>query len=510
MKSDRGRWTVGMNRPTRARLALPLMVWLLWLPIGCGNGKADGSDQPDTPTMAERVGIQEMARTGIRAPEGQGQVVGLDSPRLNSRGDLLFAAEIDAPRTDVYDGAVLLLTADGTLRQRLRTGQTLPDGERFGWLMQSPDQLALNEAGQVAVWLTTDAEWNERHAMYRIDGNGAIISLFNAAEYGATYLGMPLINGHGQVAFEVIVKGQHGRMQDGWAYRVDGDGTRTRLFGAGDATPDGHYRLSASNRLGSTLNDDGWVSFLAAPDPIEPGDGPTHAFYRSNGGGLVELARRGEPAAAPGERIEALHHVHYSALDTERRTVFQARTRGAGGTSTVGTLFMHTDTGLVILARQGDEAPGGGRFERVGGVSSSINDRGEVAFRAILADGRAGIYVASSDGTLQAIAVSGQVLADGGSLGRSLGLPVINAHGQVAFDASTDSGDRAIILGQAGSEPQVVVREGQALSGLRVMNLGFAANRPGRSGFNDLGQIAFLARLEDDEQDIQAIFIAHP
>jgi hypothetical protein len=485
--------------------ALVWVVLVLALAVGCGNGNAD--EQPGL-LVVDDQGFRMVVQSGSPALEGRGELVGFDAPRLNNRGELLFAAEIDDPRADMYEAAVMISDARGQLRQIVRTGDRLPDGERFGWVMQA-DQLAFNHAGQAALWLTTDADWNARGAIYRIEADGSIVAVYNAAAQDTTDVGRPLINGRGQIVFETFSLDANGRTLDMRVYRVDPDRKRQRLFGMGDATPDGEYRLGGSNQLGSTLNEAGWVSFLAAPNPVEPGGSPTHAYYRSDGSGLVELARRGEATGRPGERFESLHASHYSTLDGHHRTVFDARIRMTGEPGSQGVLFMHTDTGLIALARQGGAAPGGGQFQSVGGTSVSINPHGEAVFRATLADGRAGIFLAASDGTLRSIALSGQTLPDGNTLGRSLARAVINEQGQVAFFANTESGQSGVFIGAADTEPRVVVLEGQQLGDAEIMVVDFLGNEPGRSGFNDQGQVAFKARLRDANHEYEAIFIAH-
>ncbi len=73
----------------------------------------------------------------------------------------------------------------------------------------------------------------------------------------------------------------------------------------------------------------------------------------------------------------------------------------------------------------------------------------------------------------------------------------LNNHGHVVFSAVTDSGITGIF---AGPNPMTdaVVKQGDQLFGTRIVEGPVLSNR----GFNDAGQIAFYARLEDGTEGI--------
>ncbi len=114
----------------------------------------------------------------------------------------------------------------------------------------------------------------------------------------------------------------------------------------------------------------------------------------------------------------------------------------------------------------------------------SINNAGAIAFAADLDAGGVGLFI-SSGGTLTTIADSndGFFFFDN---------PSINNVGSVAFLALHNTG-----LGIfTGSDPvnDLVIKAGDSLFGSTVTSLAHLR------GFNDLGQIAFLADLADGRQ----------
>ncbi len=134
----------------------------------------------------------------------------------------------------------------------------------------------------------------------------------------------------------------------------------------------------------------------------------------------------------------------------------------------------------------------------------SINDRGTIAFHACMEDGRLDCPPAAS-------AAQGLFSGNGGPLVRiadtsgpfdALGDPALNNAGQAAFIARLDSGHRGIYTGP-DAERDKVLMTGDRLLGSEVIDLGFVHGL----GFNDAGQVAFYARMQDGSE---GIFLATP
>ncbi|HBE21390.1 MAG TPA: exosortase [Cyanobacteria bacterium UBA11149] len=118
----------------------------------------------------------------------------------------------------------------------------------------------------------------------------------------------------------------------------------------------------------------------------------------------------------------------------------------------------------------------------------AINDWGTVAFSASLDTGGYGIFT-NSGGDITTIFDNSSPFAYPGGI-------AINNKGNLAFSASLDVGGYGIFT---GSDPVAdkVIATGDTLFGSKVKGLGFR-----REGFNDAGQIAFFAELEDGTQGI--------
>ena len=94
--------------------------------------------------------------------------------------------------------------------------------------------------------------------------------------------------------------------------------------------------------------------------------------------------------------------------------------------------------------------PGGGTAKRVTSGSSAsygLNNRGDVSFSAVLANGDQGVYV-KSGGVIRLVAKTGTALP---GIGTMLGVdgffsgPAVNDRGEVTFAAKLTSGDVVLV-----------------------------------------------------------------
>jgi len=127
----------------------------------------------------------------------------------------------------------------------------------------------------------------------------------------------------------------------------------------------------------------------------------------------------------------------------------------------------------------------------------SLNDSDTIAFAAALDDGSEGIFT-SNGGSFTTIAdTSGAFSSFSETLVRGKGNGVaINNNGTVAFGAKLDTGEYGIFT---GSDPiaDKIIAVGDSLFGSTVTSLDFSTK-----GFNDAGQVAFLAQLADGTRGI--------
>jgi len=143
----------------------------------------------------------------------------------------------------------------------------------------------------------------------------------------------------------------------------------------------------------------------------------------------------------------------------------------------------------IFTSRNGSITPiaeTNGLFTQLG--TFSLNDSDTVAFAAVLEDGSEGIFISNSGSSNRLVDTHGSF--------SSLFSPAINNHDTVAFGAKLETGEYGIFT---GTDPVAdkVIAVGDKLFGSTVTSLGFS-----HKGFNDMGQVAFLAELADGTRGI--------
>jgi hypothetical protein len=218
----------------------------------------------------------------------------------------------------------------------------------------------------------------------------------------------------------------------------------------------GHYFFFFNARLNARPE----VAF----DAILSGPSTTGVFV-GNGRRTSTIALGGDPDPAAG----SFNFVTNPFITRHGRVVFDVE--GSG-------IFTSTPREIVPLVQNGDGAPGGGTVTR---VAHAVNDRGAVAFLALVSDSAATQGIFRTDGTETVAIARDDIGAPTGGSFTSLFNPVINDRGEVAFGAEMSGGAAqfGVFRGDGGNLVPV-----------------FVANQiaPGGGTFTDFGNPAINAR----------------
>jgi hypothetical protein len=256
-----------------------------------------------------------------------------------------------------------------------------------------------------------------------------------------------------------------------------GDGTRTSTIALG-VNPD-PAAPSFGFPFSPFITPNGDVVFQANFSDI----------FTSNGKTIVPLVRNGDQAPGGGTVTPTSSFVVNDHGEIAYRAIISGATASQGIFRTDGT---HTFT----IARDDSNVPTGGTFTTF--FDPVINDRGQVAFFSEMTGGSADFGIFRSEGgDLTPVFVANQI-APGGATFQDFGNPVINTHGQVAAFASlANSTSRNGLFVGNGTDAVAIALDGQA-----APKGGSYRDRSGRGDtfvgpirFNDLGEVAFAARL---------------
>ncbi|MBB6429782.1 DUF7453 family protein [Algisphaera agarilytica] len=302
----------------------------------------------------------------------------------------------------------------------------------------------------------------------------------------------PHLNDIGQVAFSVELTGTNGGFSDYQGiYR--GDGTAeglVRIVRLSDEVPEGNgtfrrlgFSTFAAADFASGINNAGQVAFLAETNS------PyftryAHGQYLGDGspGGLVNLAREGQPLPSSGEsffqfssstpELNDAGQIAFVTSVSDDSTPFTYETRiyRGDGTSSGDTTIAAVDQSLP---------DSDGTFRSFTSRRYVINDAGQVAFNATLQDTPGGttddqgIYRGDgTPGSLTKVVREGQAAPDGNGsfVVPTFITPMINNAGQVAFystlSSTTDgnSDDSGLFRSDStGGGLDTLIRKGQLL-----------------------------------------------
>ncbi len=159
-----------------------------------------------------------------------------------------------------------------------------------------------------------------------------------------------------------------------------------------------------------------------------------------------------------------------------------------------------------------------------------INRTGQVAFRNDIDSFDSlgyGIWLANPDGSIRPIAIPGTAAPGTTGVFKDTSEPVLNALGQVAFSASLSgpgvfsNNDTGIWATDLEGVLRLIAREGDPLvagpgAGTNLGKIyelwfkGGSGNQDGRAvGFDDLGQVAFMAKTFTDTSSNEGVFVSN-
>jgi len=412
-------------------------------------------------------------------------------------------------------------TADATLTTVALTGDTAPGTSDSFTFFGIP---VLNNAGQTAFvgdldgsFFTDSGIWSEG------GGSGlALVTRKGNAAPGTTgtsdnFRGFddPLLNNAGQTAFRGTLNSGFATDSGIWS---EGGGSGLALVAReGDPAPG-----TSDNFIGligtPALNDAGQTAFLGG---INSSNTTNRGIWSEGGGSGLALVAREGIGTAPGTGSNFTTFAS-PVINDAGQTAFLGGVNSGGPTSR-GIWSEGGGSGLALVARAGNMAPGTSDNFTVFN-SPVLNDAGQTAFLGHLNTGNnttnRGIWSEGGGSGLALVARLGDAAPGTSDSFTFLGTPVLNDVGQTAFLGDLNSGNNTTGSGIWAEDPSgvltLIARQGDLLdvengpgtdfrtiidlSFVTITNSGFSntGNGDGRaSGFNNFGQLAFRANFTD-------------
>jgi hypothetical protein len=275
--------------------------------------------------------------------------------------------------------------------------------------------------------------------------------------------------------------------------------TTSVIVQKGDAAPDGNG--SFSHFFAPALNDAGQVAFVAGLTDTSGEDRDELGIFRGDRATHpTQIVRLGQ-AAPDGNGTFSRFASNSPALNEAGQVAFFSALTGTSGMprDNSGIFLGDGSTGPTRIVRLGQAAPdGSGRFLTLIGLPA-INAAGQAGFLGVLHDEASG-ELRSHYGVFRGDEVTGPTwiarINSGAPNNSVRSFPAINDAGQVAFDAHFDgaSDSSGMYRGDGVTGLTQIARAGQAAPD---GNGTFSAHSFRNPALNELGQTAFLARLDD-------------
>lgn len=415
------------------------------------TGTSGGTNNNEGLFLGNGTSLSQVVRKGDTAPGGNGtQLLFFGSPIVNNAGQYLFQSQLAGTSGGTLDNQAIYSGTGGTLTQLARKNQAAPGGGTISGFASGLFQNDQGHAVFAATLAGTSGGSADNFGFFRSNG-GTLTQIARkggSAAGNGTFLNLNNLLGltsSGQAAFTAVATGTSGGAADDTGIFAGNGGAVFQIAREGQLAADGNGTYSFLNTASNgAMNDFGRVAFSATLNGTSGGSADNEGIFSGAGGAVTQHARKG--GAAPGG-IGAFQAFGTSdTLINHAGTVnFSATLAGTGGGAADDSAIFNADGATVrLMAREG-QAVAGGNGTLSGSMNTrSINNSGVVAFRNQLngttggaADDN-GIFLVDGQDLITA-AREGAALA--GSTITSLGgQSTVNDFGQIAFVASLADG----------------------------------------------------------------------
>lgn len=356
------------------------------------------------------------------------------------------------------------------------------------------------------------------------DANGGQLANYS-------WVGVGVTGGHSSNALLLggTVRHRSGTSVQGyWLYMNGG----TRLVVKQNDQPPGAVAGATFAYIGAAVvNASGQLAFQGDVSDSGFGAGKNvGGLWTNRSGSLQVLAHSGSTAAEFGAGvIYPGFERRRPSINDRSQILYHAYLEGPGITATNNQGLVVDDGGnRRAVVQRGQSAPGTRPdlvFDRLELGDAVINNRGQVAFGGwvtgpnVFSYSQYGIWLEDEPGELHAIARGGDPAPGGGFFLIDRQQPfVLNDRGQVAFaSALTDNQGRGIwatdrngvlqLVMRSGSQIEVVPGDIRTVSSLDFLQLEFDDESTGlhdglKSGFNNRGEIAFVAQFQNGSSGV--------
>jgi hypothetical protein len=395
----------------------------------------------------------------------------------------------------------------------VKRGDPSPDGGRFFVCNDCVGRIngarAFNNRGDIAISADTEGKCYDALFFVSTERNIVLSDSCSETPFGKLGYGHVNINDQGHAAF-IGLPIVNDRFM--WTVFLNSEGQLTRIVAEGDRTPTGST-FKGCGFSEPSINDRGEIAFgaCAADDQGLFDDG----IFLYSGGAISLVAGATDPTPIGGTfNFNSILPLNATINDTGE-ILFQGGVYFGGVIPGKFGLFLKIQQGFEKIVVDGDRLDDRLTVDSESFTTGDLNDRGEVAFTALLnGASESGIFLRSGQ-TISKIMTDGdpsplggmfQTLDDPDLLEQFQFIrPRINNNGAVAFKAKVKDGSSplGIFLASPRAIVKVVAVGDRLPSGEVIKEIDTFA-------LNDKGEVAFFAYAKKGEKNPLGIFKAAP
>jgi hypothetical protein len=227
---------------------------------------------------------------------------------------------------------------------------------------------------------------------------------------------LPSLNNQGTLAFSASLQGTQGGGLDSEGMFVGGQGPIEVVARRGQPTPDGNG-VFGQFQNGAAINDVGQTSFFSTLSFTQNGQSDNHGIYVGAPGNIAQIAREGQ--AVPSRANSWFVQFSNSSINNSGEVAFRANTYWQDGLYAANEMgiFRGSSDSLVTIAAKWDQLPGENTSFNSFFNLTPINESGQVAFWADVYHGQ---FQPLTEGVfiadrsnIYSVARTGQVSPDG-------------------------------------------------------------------------------------------------
>jgi hypothetical protein len=379
--------------------------------------------------MVQPSGKTVVVREGQSAA-GNGKFSGIAQYSLSNRGEVaMYATGIAGTLNGVNDNEGIFRGGKFGLTQIARAGQAAPGG---AGLFSSFGSVSINEAGTVGFWGYLGGNFG-----LFVGSGGALTKIAVTSDPApggngtfSDVSGAQILSRTGYLAFRGGLTGTSGGSNDNSGIFVGNGSSLLTVVREGQSAPGGNGVFDGINF--PWLNDDHTAAFYSTLRNTSGGASDNTGIFTGSGGAVTQIVRAGQSLPGGNGIFAGLNNT--LSINKHGEVAFTANTG----------VYLGNGTTIKTIASDGDATPEGqGAFATM--LLAAVNDTGTVAFTADLTDGKRGIYLGDGRETIL-VGREGDMVA--GSVISYVGFDpkTFNDFREIAYQAILADGRMSVLL----------------------------------------------------------------